>query len=33
MFLLRLRYNADTQLEITVQPGSREITKDFHLTD
>jgi hypothetical protein len=27
------KYNMNTQLEITIQPGSREITKDFDLTD
>ncbi|MBU4399911.1 MAG: hypothetical protein KKE86_11325, partial [Planctomycetes bacterium] len=27
------KYNVKTQLEITIQPGSREITKDFELTD
>ena len=27
------RYNVDSQLQITIEPGSREITKDFDLTD
>lgn len=27
------RYNADTQLEITIPPGSRAIIKNFDLTD
>jgi hypothetical protein len=27
------RYNADSQLQITIEPGSREVTKDFDLTD
>ncbi len=27
------KYNADSQLEITVEPGSQEITKNFELTD
>jgi hypothetical protein len=27
------RYNFDSQLKITIEPGSREITKDFDLTD
>ena len=27
------KYNDKTQLEITVEPGSGEITKDFNLTD
>ena len=26
------KYNARTQLEITIQPGSRKITKNFDLT-
>jgi hypothetical protein len=31
--LLPAKYNANTQLDITIAPGSREITKDFDLTD
>lgn len=27
------KFNTDTQLEITIQPGSQNITKDFALTD
>jgi len=27
------RYHVDSQLQITIEPGSREITKDFDLTD
>jgi lysophospholipase L1-like esterase len=27
------RYNSDSQLKITIEPGSREIAKDFTLTD
>lgn len=27
------RYNVDSQLQITIEPGSPEITKDFNLTD
>jgi hypothetical protein len=27
------KYNANTQLEITIQPGSREISKNFDLTN
>jgi hypothetical protein len=27
------RYNSDSQLQITIESGSREITKDFTLTD
>jgi hypothetical protein len=27
------RYNAQSQLQITIEPGSREITKNFDLTD
>ena len=27
------RYNTNSELQITIEPGSREITKDFDLTD
>lgn len=27
------RYNADSQVQIAIEPGSKEITKDFDLTD
>jgi len=30
---LPTKYNVNTQLEITIPPGSREITKNFDLTD
>ena len=30
---LPAKYNVNTQLEITIPPGSREITKNFDLTD